>query len=137
MNGQVGKNYVTSQKNNFGKDIEVRCFVITRSSLIFCIIIVTQLQRDLQDLREAHAKLRQINEKLRREKDRTEVEREAMRDKYLGGSRESLNQQAKVERINDEVRKFPFYICPSGTYVLYNCLLLILKFECNISNEII
>ena len=62
-----------------------------------------QLQRDLSELREAHAKLRQINEKLRREKDRTEVEREAMRDKFLGSSRETLNQQSKLEKLLDEV----------------------------------
>ncbi|KAG7162848.1 SOGA3-like [Homarus americanus] len=66
---------------------------------------VQELQRDLLELREAHAKLRQINEKLRREKDRTEVEREAMRDKFLGTSREHLNQQAKMERLTDEMRK--------------------------------
>lgn len=57
------------------------------------------------ELREAHAKLRQINEKLRREKDRTEVEREAMRDKFLGSSREHLNQQSKMERLIEEVRE--------------------------------
>ncbi|XP_069193897.1 trichohyalin isoform X8 [Procambarus clarkii] len=66
---------------------------------------VHELQRDLLELREAHAKLRQINEKLRREKDRTEVEREAMRDKFLGTSREHLNQQAKMERLMDEMKK--------------------------------
>ena len=26
-----------------------------------------------------------------------------MRDKYLGGSRDALNQQAKVEKMSDEV----------------------------------
>jgi len=36
------------------------------------------LQRDLLDLLEAHAKLRQFNEKLRREKDRTDMKRNAM-----------------------------------------------------------
>ncbi|XP_047478471.1 trichohyalin-like [Penaeus chinensis] len=67
--------------------------------------LAAALQRDLMELREAHAKLRQINEKLRREKDRTEVEREAMRDKYLGSSRDNLNQAAKMERLTEEMKK--------------------------------
>ncbi|CAL4063312.1 unnamed protein product [Meganyctiphanes norvegica] len=65
---------------------------------------VQELQRDLLDLREAHAKLRQINEKLRREKDRTEVEREAMRDKWIGSSREHLHQQSKMELLMDQMK---------------------------------
>ncbi|XP_076031421.1 uncharacterized protein LOC143019563 isoform X3 [Oratosquilla oratoria] len=66
---------------------------------------VQELQRDLLELREAHAKLRQINDKLRREKDRTAVEREAMRDRFLGSSREQLNQMTKMERLVDEMKK--------------------------------
>lgn len=64
---------------------------------------LTELQCDLLELRDAHAKLRTTNEKLRREKDRQEKEREELKLILHGRRRADLEDERRVAALIDQV----------------------------------
>ncbi|XP_021938796.1 golgin subfamily B member 1 isoform X3 [Zootermopsis nevadensis] len=64
---------------------------------------VTELQCDLLELRDAHAKLRTTNEKLRREKERNEKEREELRQLASGRRRAEQDEDRRVNILLEQV----------------------------------
>lgn len=64
---------------------------------------LTELQCDLLELRDAHAKLRTTNEKLRREKERHEKEREELRLVVNGKRRADLEDERRIAALIDQV----------------------------------
>ncbi|KAG7189844.1 hypothetical protein KM043_017500 [Ampulex compressa] len=72
---------------------------------------LVELQCDLLELRDAHAKLRTSNEKMRREKERHEKEREELREVILKKSRleqtEMRNINVLLQQVEDLLKLFP------------------------------
>jgi len=68
--------------------------------------IPLQLQCDLLELRDAHAKLRTTNEKLRREKDRHEKEREELRQMATGKRRAEQDEERRINILLEQVTCF-------------------------------
>lgn len=64
---------------------------------------LTELQCDLLELRDAHAKLRTTNEKLRREKERHEKEREELRLLINGRRRADQEDDKRITALVDQV----------------------------------
>lgn len=70
-----------------------------------------QLQCDLLELRDAHAKLRTSNEKMRREKERHEKERQELKEvivnKYKLEQIELRNINILMQQVQDLLQLFP------------------------------
>ncbi|PNF26585.1 hypothetical protein B7P43_G11349 [Cryptotermes secundus] len=64
---------------------------------------VTEVQCDLLELRDAHAKLRTTNEKLRREKERNEKEREELRQLASGKRRAEQEEDRRINILLEQV----------------------------------
>ncbi|KAJ4435370.1 hypothetical protein ANN_17984, partial [Periplaneta americana] len=64
---------------------------------------VSELQCDLLELRDAHAKLRTTNEKLRREKERNEKEREELRQLASGKRRAEQDEERRINILLEQV----------------------------------
>ncbi|KAK4872284.1 hypothetical protein RN001_016408 [Aquatica leii] len=64
---------------------------------------LTELQCDLLELRDAHAKLRTTNEKLRREKERNEKEREEFRSIISGRKRLEQEDDRRINALLEQV----------------------------------
>lgn len=64
---------------------------------------LNELQCDLLELRDAHAKLRTTNEKLRREKERHEKEREEMRAIASSRKRTDIDENRRVNVLLEQV----------------------------------
>lgn len=64
---------------------------------------ITELQCDLLELRDAHAKLRTTNEKLRREKERHEKEREEYKSAVNGRKRMEQEDDRRVNAIIEHI----------------------------------
>lgn len=64
---------------------------------------LTELQCDLLELRDAHAKLRTTNEKLRREKDRNEKEREELKLSLSNRKRSEQEEERRINQIIDQI----------------------------------
>ncbi|KAF2885000.1 hypothetical protein ILUMI_21174 [Ignelater luminosus] len=64
---------------------------------------LTELQCDLLELRDAHAKLRTTNEKLRREKERHEKEREEMKAAIVGKKRAEQEDDRRINALLEQV----------------------------------
>lgn len=67
------------------------------------VFLFFQLQCDLLELRDAHAKLRTTNEKLRREKERNEKEREEFKQLISGRKRAEQEEDRKVTMLIQQV----------------------------------
>ncbi|EFN77052.1 hypothetical protein EAI_02454 [Harpegnathos saltator] len=72
---------------------------------------LTELQCDLLELRDAHAKLRTSNEKMRREKERHEKERQELKDVILNKCKleqtELRNINILMQQVQDLLQLFP------------------------------
>lgn len=83
------------------------------------------MQCDLLELRDAHAKLRTSNEKMRREKERHEKEREELKDVILKKCKqeqiELKNINVLMQQVNDLMKLFPELngITENGTANIY------------------
>ncbi|KAF5306044.1 hypothetical protein FQR65_LT00759 [Abscondita terminalis] len=64
---------------------------------------LTELQCDLLELRDAHAKLRTTNEKLRREKERNEKEREEFKSIITGRKRLEQEDDRRINALLEQV----------------------------------
>jgi hypothetical protein len=69
-----------------------------------------QLQCDLLELRDAHAKLRTTNEKLRREKERNEKEREELRQFAAGKRRAEQDEERRINILLEQVTYFIYVL---------------------------
>ncbi|XP_071054552.1 putative leucine-rich repeat-containing protein DDB_G0290503 isoform X2 [Onthophagus taurus] len=81
---------------------------------------LNELQCDLLELRDAHAKLRTTNEKLRREKERNERERGEMKGIIQGRKRTDQNEDRRLsillEQIESLVQSAPDWCQPTQSY---------------------
>jgi hypothetical protein len=68
------------------------------------------LQCDLLELRDAHAKLRTTNEKLRREKERNEKEREELRQLAAGKRRAEQDEERRINILLEQVAYFIYVL---------------------------
>jgi DNA repair exonuclease SbcCD ATPase subunit len=71
--------------------------------VIITYALLPQLQCDLLELRDAHAKLRTTNEKLRREKERNEKEREELRQLASGKRRAEQDEDRRINILLEQV----------------------------------
>merc|ERR1711997_928928 len=67
---------------------------------------ITDLQYDLLELRDAHAKLRTTNEKLRRDKDKSVDD-----VRIQGKSRSEYGEEKKIQRLVGDIQEF-FQVAP-------------------------
>lgn len=87
----------------FGKSVVQNWFMVTINRF--------QLQCDLLELRDAHAKLRTSNEKMRREKERHEKERQELKEVILNKCKleqiELRNINILMQQVQDLLQLFP------------------------------
>jgi hypothetical protein len=76
--------------------------LLDKNVIVICLVLL-QLQCDLLELRDAHAKLRTTNEKLRREKERNEKEREELRQTASGKRRAEQEEDRRINILLEQV----------------------------------
>ena len=69
----------------------------------FCVYF--QLQFDLLELRDAHAKLRTSCEKLKRDKEKVERDREQLHETIQNRHKKETEDEKKLLKLIDDVRK--------------------------------
>jgi hypothetical protein len=76
--------------------------LLDQNVIVICLLFL-QLQCDLLELRDAHAKLRTTNEKLRREKERNEKEREELKQIASGKRRAEQEEDRRINILLEQV----------------------------------